>query len=80
MERRGGGSSGGTDSPTFTYWMKIGRDTLGVSGPSPRPDCTVQGSSARKLHIHYFWLLKPVRVGVVEETAKFSLLKGPIWL
>ena len=53
-------------------WMKIGRDTMGVSDPSPRSDHTAQGSSARKIKPHTFWLQNPVRVAVVEETAGFS--------
>ena len=34
--------------------IKIGRDTFRVSDPSPRPDCAVQGSSARKINPHNF--------------------------
>ena len=34
--------------------IKIRRDTLGVSDPSPRPDHTAQSSSARKINPHKF--------------------------
>ena len=36
--------------------VKFGRDTLGVSDPSPRPDSIAQGSSTRKVSPHNFWL------------------------
>ena len=42
----GGGSSSRTD----------GRDTLGASDPSLRPDHTAQGSSTGKIDPHYHWL------------------------
>ena len=38
------------------WQIKIGRETLGVRDPSPRTDCTAQGSSARKINFHDFWL------------------------
>ena len=53
------------------WWIKIGRDTLGVSDPSPRPDGTAPSSSARKINLHNFWLQKPVGVGEAGETAGF---------
>ena len=61
------------------WWMKIGRDTLGASDPSPRPDHTAHGSNAGKIKPHNFWLYKPVRFGVMEETAGFLQVKGPAW-
>ena len=36
--------------------IKIVRDILGVSDPSPRPDCTTQGPSTEKINPHYLWL------------------------
>ena len=38
------------------WWIKIRKDTLGASDPSPRPYCTAQGSRARKIKPHNFWL------------------------
>ena len=29
-------------SHIHVWWIEIGQDTLGVSNPSPRPDCTAQ--------------------------------------
>ena len=43
-------------SHTPVWWIKIGRATLGANNPSPRTDCTAQGSSARKINCHNFWL------------------------
>ena len=45
---------------------------MGVSDPGPRPDHTAQGSSARKINPHKFWLKKTVGVGATEETEGFS--------
>ena len=42
-------------SHTHMWWIKIGRDSLGVRDSSPTSDHTAQGSSARKLHPHNFW-------------------------
>ena len=36
------------------WWIKIRKDTWGVSDPSPRPDHEAQGSSARKIKSHNF--------------------------
>ena len=38
------------------WWIKIGRDAMGVSDPSPRPDHTAQGSSTGNVNPHNFWL------------------------
>ena len=38
--------------PHSRVWIKIRRDALGESDPSPRPDCTAQGSSTRKINPH----------------------------
>ena len=38
------------------WQIKIRRDTLGVSDSSPRPDHTIQSSSARKINPRNFWL------------------------
>ena len=54
------------------WWIKIGRGTLGVSDPCPKPDCTARGSSTGEINPHNFWIKKPVGVGKVEETAGFS--------
>ena len=43
-------------SNIYVWWVKIGKDTLGDSNPSPSPDCTAQGSSTRKINPHKFWL------------------------
>ena len=42
--------------PHSYRWIKIRRDTLGVSDPSYRPDSTAQGSSTRKINPHNFLL------------------------
>ena len=36
------------------WWIKIRRNTLGVSDPSPKPDFTAQGSSTRKINSQNF--------------------------
>ena len=41
---------------THVWWIKIGRDTAGVRDPHPTPDYPAQGSSARKISPHNFWL------------------------
>ena len=39
------------------WWIKNGRDVLGVRDPSPpSPDHPAHGSSARKISPHNFWL------------------------
>ena len=39
------------------WWIKIGRDTSGVKDLRPKPDQPeAQGSSARKINSHNFWL------------------------
>ena len=43
-------------SHIHVWWIKIRRYTLGVSDPSPSPDHTAQGSSAKKINPHNFWL------------------------
>ena len=43
-------------SHIHVWWIKIGRDTVQVSDPSPRPDCTAQGFSTRKINLHNFCL------------------------
>ena len=59
-------------SHIHVWWRKIGKDTSGVSDPSPRPAHTAQGSSARKISPHHFWMQKQVEVAAVEESAGFS--------
>ena len=54
-----GGGGGGMWNRQFhiqVWWIKIRRDALGVSHPSPRPDCREQGSSARKINPKNFCL------------------------
>ena len=71
--KRRGGSGGRMGAPTIAVWrIQIGKDTCGASNPSPRPDCTAQGSSAGEILPPKFWLYKPVGVRAVEETAGFS--------
>ena len=38
------------------WWIKNRRDALGVSNPSPSSDHPPQGSSAKKISPHNFWL------------------------
>ena len=38
------------------WWIKNRRDALGVSNPSPSSDHPPQGSSAKKISTHNFWL------------------------
>ena len=67
-------------SHIHVWWIKIRRDTLGASNPSPRPDHTAQGSSARKITTHNFWLQKPVGVGDGRRNSQIFRrlhLKGP---
>ena len=59
-------------SHIHVWWIKIGKDTLGVNDSSPRPDRTAQYSSARKINSHDFLLYKPEGVVVEEETGGFS--------
>ena len=49
-----GGSSGWRNRQSCIYmWqMKTGRDNWGASNPSPRPDCTAQGSNTGKIKPH----------------------------
>ena len=54
------------------WWIKIGIDVSGVKDLSSTPDHPAQGSSARKITPHNFWLQKLVGVGVAEATAGFS--------
>ena len=60
--RRGTEKLSGTErqqsgqSHTHLLWIKIRRDTSGAKDPSPRPDRSVQGSSAGKMSPHNFWL------------------------
>ena len=42
-------------SHIHVWWIKIGKDTLGVNDSSPRPDRTAQYSSARKINPYNFW-------------------------
>ena len=48
------------------------RDISEARDPSSITDHPAQGSSARKVSPHNFWLQTPVGVGVVEETSRFS--------
>ena len=41
-------------SHIHAWWIKIRRDTVEAS--DPRPDCTAQGSSTRKINLCDFWL------------------------
>ena len=43
-------------SHIHTWWLKIGRVTLVARGPSSSPDHPAQGSRARKISPHNFWL------------------------
>ena len=58
MRRDGSSGCARADSQSHIHmWgIKVRRDTLGASDPSPRPDCTAEGSSARKMNPHNFWL------------------------
>ena len=47
---------------------KFGRNILGVTSLSPTPGTPAQGSSARKISPHNFWLQKPAWIESVEET------------
>ena len=60
-------------SHIHVWQIKIRRDMLGASDPSPRPDYTAQGSDARKINPCNSLLEKPVEVGAAEKTP----LKGP---
>ena len=52
---RGGGGKWAQPVP-HSHMVDKNWDTLGRSHPSPRPDSTAQGSSARKIDPHNFWL------------------------
>ena len=44
-------------SHSHVWWVKIRRDISGESDPSPKPDHpAAQGSRARKINPHNFWL------------------------
>ena len=53
------------------WWIKIRRNTLEMSIPSPKPVCS-PGFQCQKINPHNFWLSKTVGVGVAEETAGVS--------
>ena len=56
--------------PTCMYGgLKFGREFLGARSASPKPGHLEQGSSARKISPHNFWLQKPVGNELVEETS-----------
>ena len=52
----GGADTQNRLSHTHVWWIKIRRDTSGVRDPSPTPYPQAQGSSARKISPHNFWL------------------------
>ena len=68
VQRGGGGRMG---IPYYMWWIKIGKDSLGASNPSHRPDHIAQGCSTKKINPHNFWLQKSVGVGAAEKTAEF---------
>ena len=43
-------------SHTHLWWIKIRRDISQLRDPSPIPDHTAPGSSARKINPYNFWL------------------------
>ena len=46
---------------------KFGRDILGTRSPSPTPCHPAQGSNARKIILHNFWLQRSAGIESVEE-------------
>ena len=50
---------------------------MGVRSPRPIPDPPAQGSSARKISSHNFWLQKTVETEFVEEAA--GVLSNSTW-
>ena len=52
--------------------QKFRRDISGSRSPSPTPGLPAQGSSARKISPHNFWLQKSVRIESVEENSGVS--------
>ena len=57
----------------------MGRDISGARSPSPTAGPTAQGSNAKKVSPHNFWLQKRVVIESVEEMHKFKAvpLKEP---
>ncbi|KAF6095114.1 hypothetical protein HJG60_012086 [Phyllostomus discolor] len=60
------------ESLIHVWWIKICQDTLGVSDPSPRPDCIVQYSSTRKMNLHNSGCKNQWGLKQWENTARFS--------
>ena len=62
------------------WWIKLRRDTLGARDSSPSPDHTVQGSSARKISPHNFWIWTPMEVGWWKKLwdSSETPFKGPV--
>ena len=56
-------------SHIHVWWIRIGRNTIGVSDLSPRPYGTAQGSSTRKTNPYNFWLQKPVEGEAMEANS-----------
>ena len=56
-------------SLTHVWWIKIREGYLRSKEPSPITDCPAQGSSARKISPHNFWLQKSAGFESVEETS-----------
>ena len=54
---------------------------MGVRNPRPTPGPLAKGFSVRKISPHDFWLQKPARIELVEETvgAPSSSLKEPTY-
>ena len=56
-------------SQTHVWWIKIQEGWLGNEESQPHTRPPVQGSSARKIRSHTFWLQKPAAIESMEETS-----------
>ena len=56
-------------SHIHVWWIKLWEGYLRSKESQSHTRATTQGSSARKISPHNFWLQKPVRIELGEETA-----------
>ena len=57
-------------SHTHVWWIKVEEGYLRSKAFQPHTRPSAQGSSAKKISPHNFWLQKPVGIESVEETSR----------
>ena len=67
--RRGADTEQASPTPKCGEKKKFKKDISGAKSTSPTPGTPAQGSSARKISLHNFWLQKSMGIELVEETA-----------